>query len=320
LRVGAAMLSLAGVAEGSQIALPILLPATNLTFTATVSGVGGSPEVMFSLEGQGAVFQRRTSGVPYSVIFTNLSAGKYFLLAEVVTATNLSADLSFDIAASTSQPANDLWSNAIAIANIGTDLLGTNTHTTAEPNEPLHAENGAGRSVWWSWQASINGIITATTAGSGFDTVLAIYTGTNVSALSQVGANDDAGSTNRSSQVSFSAVAGTKYYIAVDSAVSADGSAESGQVHLRLLNAVPPSVPAFADERSGCGLHAVADKSRSQRIHQRFGRGRTRRIRSGWRNGFPSWSAINPLPMEPHQFAARRLFADGQRPQQSGFD
>ena len=54
------------------------------------------------------------------------------------------------------------------------------------------------------------------TFGSGFDTVMAVYTGTILSNLVVVASNDDASDSTLQSQVSFNAVAGTVYQIAVD--------------------------------------------------------------------------------------------------------
>jgi hypothetical protein len=245
-RAGAASLLLTGVSEGAQIVLPSAALFTNLSCAANVSGAGGSPEVAFTLERNGVVLSRLTSSAPYAVVFSNLSIGKYFLQGSVVTLTNLSSDVSFDIVAASQQPANDSFGLATAIPDLSFAVAATNTYATAEANEPVHGDSGAGRSVWWSWLASSSGIITATTEGSGFDTVLAVYTGTNVSALNLVAANDDAGFTNRSSQLNFSALAGTKYSFAVDGAMTTNGSAESGKVQLRLLAATPPLVALVA--------------------------------------------------------------------------
>src|SRR5262249_25695 len=59
------------------------------------------------------------------------------------------------------------------------------------------------------------GQATITTAGTAFDTVLGVYTGTSVDALAPVLKNDDGG-VDTSSLVQFPAVAGTTYMIAVD--------------------------------------------------------------------------------------------------------
>jgi hypothetical protein len=59
--------------------------------------------------------------------------------------------------------------------------------------------------------------------GSSFDTLLAVYTGSTVSALTRIASDDDSGG-SLTSRVSFSAVAGTTYRIAVDGYGAASGS------------------------------------------------------------------------------------------------
>jgi hypothetical protein len=61
----------------------------------------------------------------------------------------------------------------------------------------------------------LSGVVTISTAGSNFDTILAAYTGSSVAGLTLVANNDDV-SPNVTSQISFFAAAGTVYQIAVD--------------------------------------------------------------------------------------------------------
>ncbi len=58
--------------------------------------------------------------------------------------------------------------------------------------------------------------MTFETVESRFDTVLAAYTGTSLGALTRVAQNDDLGPEVLQSRISFPAVAGTTYHIAVD--------------------------------------------------------------------------------------------------------
>ena len=88
-----------------------------------------------------------------------------------------------------------------------------------------------GKSVWWTFVAPATANIVVSTCGSAFDTVLAVYTGGAVNALTPVVANDDAapGSCGpeapvRSSRVVFPATAGTTYRIAVDGYQGASGN------------------------------------------------------------------------------------------------
>jgi len=62
--------------------------------------------------------------------------------------------------------------------------------------------------------------MTFDTAGSSFDTVLAVYTGSAVNSLTAVASDDDFGG-EVASQVQFNAVAGTVYHVAIDGASAA---------------------------------------------------------------------------------------------------
>ena len=77
-------------------------------------------------------------------------------------------------------------------------------------------------SVWWSWVAPASGPVTISTVGSTFDTLLGVYTGTNVATLTLVASDDDSGG-NTTSLVTFNATAGTEYAIAVDGWHGAQG-------------------------------------------------------------------------------------------------
>lgn len=98
----------------------------------------------------------------------------------------------------------------------------SNTLASAQPGEPMHAGKPGGKSIWIIWRASKTGIATFSTAGSSFDTLLAVYTGTGLSDLVEVASDDDGGGF-LTSQVQFNAVAGQQYLIAVDGFGGASG-------------------------------------------------------------------------------------------------
>lgn len=120
---------------------------------------------------------------------------------------------------------NDNFDAAHVLVGCSGTLTGTNLNSTRETGEPNHLSttNGnAGRhSIWYEWQAPSSGNVTFTTAGSAYDTVLGVYTGTSVNALTIITQNDDIpdvpGQPHQvTSSVSFSVVAGNTYRIAVD--------------------------------------------------------------------------------------------------------
>jgi hypothetical protein len=122
-----------------------------------------------------------------------------------------------------SAPANDAFASAIALTRASGTASGSNRFATKETGEPAHAGNSGSASVWWSITPTRSRKIRLNTAGSNFDTTLAVYTGSSVAALTAVVSNDDRGNTLQSA-VSFNATAGTTYYIAVDGHGSATGS------------------------------------------------------------------------------------------------
>ncbi|MGQ0761238.1 MAG: NF038122 family metalloprotease [Acidobacteriota bacterium] len=120
---------------------------------------------------------------------------------------------------------NDDFAASHVLVGCSGSLTGTNLNSTRETGEPNHLSttNGnAGRhSIWYQWQAPSSGNVTFATAGSAYDTVLGVYTGTRVDALTIITQNDDIpdvpGQPHQvTSSVSFSVVAGSTYRIAVD--------------------------------------------------------------------------------------------------------
>ncbi|MGH9900732.1 MAG: Calx-beta domain-containing protein, partial [Pyrinomonadaceae bacterium] len=122
----------------------------------------------------------------------------------------------------TQGPPNDNFAAAQSISGTTGSASVNTSSATREAGEPNHGPDGdpngmGNKSVWYRWAAAAGGPATLTTAGSNFDTVLAVYTGSSVGALTSVAKNDDVTPPNdTTSRVNFNAVAGTVYYIAVD--------------------------------------------------------------------------------------------------------
>lgn len=179
-----------------------------------------------------------TSRVSFDVV-----AGVTYLFAVDGRNTGLSWDtgnvvLNLSLGAVSTGPGNDSFANATLIPGGSASLAGNNVGASAEPGEPNHVGAYGGRSVWWTWTAPVNGITTLDTSGSTFDTVLAVYVGSSVSALTIIAADDDSGSGTTSRAV-FRALAGTTYRIAVDGFLGAEGA-----IALALSQVVAPPGPA----------------------------------------------------------------------------
>ena len=113
-------------------------------------------------------------------------------------------------------PANDDFANAQVITGLTGSVSSTNIGATSEIGEPDHAGNPGGHSIWYSWTAPADGNVAFTTLGSAFDTLLAVYTGAAVGALTLVAANDDDPGAGGVSTVSFAVSNGLTYKVAVD--------------------------------------------------------------------------------------------------------
>jgi len=125
------------------------------------------------------------------------------------------------------RPSNDSFSRAQLISGESGTLSpqGTNVDGSKEAGEPNHAGNPGGASIWYKYVAPFTGSITFSTLGSSFDTLLAVYTGTAVNALTPIAQNDDSpiSGEGKSSRVTFNIVSGRTYYLAVDGANGAMG-------------------------------------------------------------------------------------------------
>lgn len=151
----------------------------------------------------------------------------------LVAATHGRGMFSTDV--TVTRPANNLFGDAIPLTGATANRTGdSNVAATKEPHEPNHFDNVGGASVWYRWTPTSSGQVTIDTATSSFDSVLAVYTGSAVDALTHVASNDDEvpGSV-RTSKVMFPAAAGTEYRIAVDG-FKETGAVPTGTINLHL--------------------------------------------------------------------------------------
>ncbi|MDP9135706.1 MAG: hypothetical protein M3N56_12885, partial [Actinomycetota bacterium] len=147
-----------------------------------------------------------------------------------------SGDYRLSVVATVPLSGNDDFAAARHIEGAGAIVAGNTTGATKEPGEPDHAGDPGGGSVWYRWTATEDGPTRLDTCGSEIDTLLGVYTGATVDELDEVAANDDAGpcaAGHGVSALTFEAVAGVTYWIAVDG-----GGGTSGEIVLRLNRAV----------------------------------------------------------------------------------
>jgi hypothetical protein len=135
-------------------------------------------------------------------------------------------------------PANDNPGNAQVITGQAGRLTGSTVNATKDVSEPNHPLNPGGKSIWYSWTAAATNSIRFDTVGSGFDTILAVYTN-QAGELRLVGGTDnpntgfiDASGGYLESRVNLAnAILGRTYFIAVDG-YNAGSGATSGAVVL----------------------------------------------------------------------------------------
>ncbi len=139
------------------------------------------------------------------------------------TATGGRLNLAAALRTTSNRPFNDGFAQRAAFAGETGVARASAQNATRETGEPVHAGTAGNGSLWWTWTAPRSGPVTIDTSNGTSDTLLAVYTGSTISALTQVAANDDESATLKTSKANFTATAGTTYQIAVDSKGVAGG-------------------------------------------------------------------------------------------------
>lgn len=156
------------------------------------------------------------------------------------------------------KPPNDDFERGLEITGRTGLTAGFNPHASKQPGEPAHAGVAGGQSIWYRWRAPESGRAMFHTMGSEreADSVIAVYTGDRVEALTRVTSDAGSGTDGRSSRVVFTATSGVLYHIAIDVVGGREGSIDyfDGCSTCALLlswNSGPgPSNDAFANART----------------------------------------------------------------------
>lgn len=174
----------------------------------TGSSLNSLEEVNEGAHGCRGYFQA-TGGVTYRIALDADPAGDDGL--------SFTLNLSF-----VSPPANDNFEDAQTLSGNSGSISGNNEGATQESGEPIHNEAGlsafsARASVWYSWTAPADGALRLTLDGDDGapGAVAAVYTGSNVSQLTEHGS---------SRKIAYATVqAGTTYKIAIDTYADSRG-------------------------------------------------------------------------------------------------
>ena len=134
-------------------------------------------------------------------------------------------------------PPNDDFSNRTVLTGTNLMVTGSNVRTSQESGEPNPTGDAAGRSVWWSWTAPVDGTLQIDATTSSFWPLIEIYTGNNLSSLDAI--------TNGGGSVVFHVTAGATYQIALDG--YQDDYSSSGTIRFSLNYVSAPANDDFSN-------------------------------------------------------------------------
>src|SRR5437879_4879950 len=125
-------------------------------------------------------------------------------------------------------PTNDNYANATVVPatlpyNNTQSALESTFETVGGEPRPCYP---VASTVWYSFTPNQAGVVKINTAGSTYDTVAAIYTGSSLNGLTPLACNDDTGG-GLTSAVQFSATSGTRYSIQIGTGDSSPGNLSS---------------------------------------------------------------------------------------------
>lgn len=209
----------------------------NLTAESGTLAAGASTNVTFLIFSGNFPDGSPASSQTANVTFTQTGGGANIVRTVDLTVSNA--------------PDNDNFADAISLAGLSISTSGLTVGATAESGEPTVFDNST-NTVWWRWTPTVNGQVEINTNGSDFDTVLGVFTGNAVNALTTIGMNDDSAAYGLRSQLVFNAEAGQAYSISVAGFNAANSS---GNVSLNITQT--PDDVLLQVSRSGIGSGTV---------------------------------------------------------------
>jgi hypothetical protein len=221
-----------GEATSAPAKLTVLMPPTiisqpidrmvapGLDVDLSVVAAGSAP-LSYQWQRNGMNLPGATNSLLRLTNVQTTNAGSYRVIVANAAGTVPSDAVRVEVAAPSVVDLNDRFADRfLALDKKSGTVISSNIGATRELREPNHAGKAGGKSVWFTWKAPASGIATFSTVGSGFDTVLAVYTaagplGITMGDLRLVVSDEDS-EEFFASKVTFNALAGTEYQIAID--------------------------------------------------------------------------------------------------------
>lgn len=114
-------------------------------------------------------------------------------------------------------PPNDDFANRLVLTGDAVRIEASNIGATSEPGEPPHSSYAGGKSLWYQWTAPRTGVVRLACSSAQFIFLLDVYQGAQLTALTHPATRAiEFDAARRLTTLTFTAVAGTTYVIAVD--------------------------------------------------------------------------------------------------------
>ncbi|MGP8200491.1 MAG: beta strand repeat-containing protein [Limisphaerales bacterium] len=209
-------------------------------------------------------FSAGTATITYTITNAQpFNSGNYQVVVANAVASEESPAFDLTVDLGTPITTNNNLASSLPFNPLAGAVAGSNSSSSIPPIDgPTNiAGKPAAGFLWYNWTASFSGVISLTTRGSSFDTLLGVYTGSALDSLTTVAEDDDSGGFF-TSLVTFNCVQGTTYQIAVAGYRGATGSV------VLQLSPGPPLLPGPANGYSiGGPVPMITQQPTNQIVH-----------------------------------------------------
>ena len=169
----------------------IVSGGVTVTWAAPTSS-GGGPITSYDVVTASGVAACSASGTALSCTVSGLTPGTYEFKVRATNAFGSSeySSLSNSVVF-TGAGDNNYFVGRLALDPDGGPITTSNLNATREVGEPTIGWSSTYRTLWYSFLPAEDGTLTLDLAGSSFDTVLGVFTGTDVVSLTKIDENDD---------------------------------------------------------------------------------------------------------------------------------